>query len=455
MTKLFPYQKETVLRAHRLGGRALLALEMGLGKSLTAMTYAQRYGLLPCVVVCPASVKWTWEDQIKRHLGMRATVLEGSKAKPWTVRPAPFVVINYDILGGWLAYLKGLDPRLIVLDESHFLAGRSTLRTKRSRDLCHGVGHVLALSGTPLVNRPAELWPTLNILRPKQYKSFWTFARQFCALRRTPWGWDVRGASRLPKLHAQLEDPKRGVMIRFRKEDVLDQLPPKQRSVITLPLSKPAEYREAVEDFIGWLRRTMPHKERRAAKAEQLVRFGYLKRLIARLKFRAVCGWVDDFLSGNDGKLILFCVHRKLVSKLHERYGAASVVVDGSVTGRKRQAAFDQFLGGRRTRILIGNIRAAGVGWSGKGIGSVAFTELDWTPGAHRQAEDRIHGIGRGVQGICPDVYYLLGRGTLEEELFRLLVRKQKVSDAILDGGRPSDFDVVDRLARKLLEGEK
>lgn len=147
-----------------------------------------------------------------------------------------------------------------------------------------------------------------------------------------------------------------------------------------------------------------------------------------------------------------FAVHRKIISELHARYKGQSVVVDGSVTGRKRQLAMDQFLKDRKTRLFFGNIKAAGTGWSAKGVSTTAFVELPWSSGDVLQAEDRIHGINRGKEGCGANIYYLLAKGTIEEKLAELLNKKQKILARTLDNGKGEDeFDLFEELTKQLL----
>jgi len=450
LTRPFPYQIKTVRKLERFKGRGLLALEMGLGKSLCALLYLMRNpDALPAVVVCPASVKWTWEREAAKHAGWRAIVLEGTKPPSrghWIKHK--LVVLNYDILTPWLEYLDNLNPRTVILDECQALMTPTTKRTKAARKLCDGVPHVIALSGTPLVNRPMELWTTLNILRPEDFPSRWQFGHRYCGAKLTYWGWSFQGASRLDELQQKLIESS---MIRYRKADVLDQLPAKRRSVVPLTLPDRKEYDHALKDFLGWLKGHNPGKADSASKAEQVVKLGYLKRLAAELKTKLIFGWLDDFLTASDEKIIVFGIHRKILGSLRERYKGQSVLIDGSVTGKKRRDYIDQFLRYERTRILFGNIRAAGVGWSAKGVSNVAFVELDWTPGAHVQAEDRCHGIGRGKEGVRSVIHYLVARDTVETNLVKLIQSKQKVLSKVLDGKKtPEDLDIFDQLCKEL-----
>ncbi len=176
MTKLYPYQKRGVLRIERFGGRVLLSDAMGLGKTIQALTWLKRFRkrrkTLPAIVVCPASLKWNWEIETLKHIGVQADILEGVNP-PKRFRPqSKLIILNYDILKAWLPVLKSWDPQTVVLDECHYAQNRSTQRSKAARNLCESVPYVLALSGTPLTNRPAELWSVLNLIRPNCTRIF-------------------------------------------------------------------------------------------------------------------------------------------------------------------------------------------------------------------------------------------------------------------------------------------
>lgn len=452
-TKPFDFQLKALEKIEDFDGRALVAMEMRLGKSLVSLMYAARHkAMRPIVVVCPASIKWNWEFEAIKHFGLRCEILEGmtpdAHERMWT--PDTVWIINYDILGPWLPFLRGLGPQLVVIDESQMLRSRKTQRTKNVRKLCKGVPHVLALSGTPLVNRPAELFPTLNVLRPDKFVNFFAFASDYCNLRRTPWGLDYSGAKNLPELHRLLLDT---CMIRTRKLEVLKDLPPKTRQVVTLSLSDPGEYADAAKDFRKWIIKRKPTKANKALRAEQISKLSHLKQLAARLKMPAQLDWIDQFLEdSDDDKIILGAVHHRVVNELEKRYRKRCVVVTGKVTGRKRQAAFEEFTKSKAKRIFIGNIIAAGTGWDGKAASTVGFVEFPWSPGELAQFEDRPWGIGQRKHVMC---YYFVAHGTIEVPLVELLQRKQRVLSQTLDGGKvEGDLDIYDQLT-KILRGQK
>ena len=212
-------------------------------------------------------------------------------------------------------------------------------------------------------------------------------------------------------------------MIRRLKKDVLKELPEKTRVIVPLNIDI-KKYVQAEIDFI---------KLGEVKKAIQLVKLGYLKRLAAELKMKLVISWIDNFLGESDGKLIIFGIHKIIIKELQEHYSKISVVVDGSVSHSKRQDAVKQFQENNETRLFIGNIQAAGTAITLTAADTVAFVELDWVPGNHTQAEDRAHRIG---QKNNVTVYYLIAKGTIEEDLCKIIQKKAKIISSILDGGK-------------------
>lgn len=452
-TKPYAYQTKGVRLIHmKFKDRALLGDDMGLGKTLQAIMVKDKYvegG--PTVIICPANLKWQWQAQLMEHAGIRSTVLESRtppKYSPISFKPKGVFIINYDILGDpkkegtWLRFIKKLKPKYIIGDEIHMIQNRNTIRCKAVTRLCKGVKKIVLMSGTPATEYPAQLFPALHILKPKIFSSFRTFAFEFCDPKKTPWGWTFKGCKKPRKLNRLL---RKHVMVRRLKEDVLKDLPPKTRSVVPVDLSSRKEYAKAEKDLISWLiSKNMKRQAFSAMNAERLVRFGYLKRLAAELKMKAVIEWIREFLESGK-KLIVYGIHKARLKEIREAFPGKSVIVDGSVTGYKRQLAVNAFNKDKKIKLFLGNVDAAGVGWSCKSASDVMFFEFPWTPGKVTQAEDRIHGVGRGVAGRRAFVHFLVAHSTIEELLVKILHVKQKNLSKIFDGGMSkSDLNVLD-----------
>lgn len=198
------FQIDGVLKIEEFSGRALLADSMGLGKTIQSLMWLDR-NLPPdrsAVVVCPASLKWNWEAEAWKHWRVRAEVLSGSRPSRLPFRR--LYVINYDVLGPWITELKRLDPFAVIYDECQALRNRSTNRTLACKRMAKGVPHLIAVSGTPIENKPIEFWPVLNMLDEAYWEPYSVFGHKYCGAKKTRWGWTYDGASRLKELHKRL-----------------------------------------------------------------------------------------------------------------------------------------------------------------------------------------------------------------------------------------------------------
>jgi SWI/SNF-related matrix-associated actin-dependent regulator 1 of chromatin subfamily A len=468
MTKLYPFQKRGVEKIIQFKGRCLLADEMGLGKTLQTLTYLKRRPKIrPALVICPASAKWVWADEARKHYKMDSIILSGT---PFEISAAdlvnadlpPLVIINYDILSRWLDILLHVPFKILIVDECHYIKtykaanyNKMAQRTKMVHKIGRRLRRILALSGTPLTNRPSELYSVLHLLFPEKYKSYTEFAFKFCGRKYTSRGWDDSGHTNLSLLHRQLR--KRG-MIRRRKKQVLKDLPDKTRIVVPLDIENIRKYQRAEKTHTNRIltsravRKLQGSKPNRWKDIEQgafeINRLTYLKRLAAQLKMKAVIQWIDNFLEETDGKLVVFAHHKTVIKKLHETYGKRSVVVDGSITGKDRTIAVRQFQNQKKIRLFIGNIIAAGTAITLTAGSTGVFVELDWVPGNHVQAEDRLHRIGQKKKVF---IYYLVAKGTIEEKLCNILQEKFNVVSSVLDGKKGTTrFDIFSQLIKAL-----
>ncbi len=436
---LYPFQRDGIERISRFGGRALLADEMGLGKTAQALVWMRENAKPPCIVICPASLKINWAREAWKFIRTRSEILQGRKPpKGW--KPCrKLIIINYDILAGWINKLTSIRPILVIVDECHYIKSRGSRRTISVRSLCKSAKFVIGMSGTPLTNRPEELFPILNIIRGDKYNSFISYAWEFCDPKHNRYGWDFTGSKNLGGLHKQLSNT---CMIRRKKKDVLKDLPAKSRFVIPMQIDG-QEYRHAENNFNEWYR----NRGKNVSRANQYVRVGELKRYAAQLRLPSSIEWIENFLESSDGKLIVFGIHWTILGMLNIKFRKMCVSINGIVTGKKRQLAVDRFQKSSKIRLLIGNIQAAGLGLNLTAADSVVFVEMGWTPGEHAQAEARPHRIGQRNPVSC---YYLVAEGTIEEDVCRIIDRKQRISDDAIDGGKKEDQKSVLDL---LLEG--
>lgn len=441
--ELFKFQGEGLSFLEHKSGRALIADEMGLGKTIQALAYLQLHPKKRvAIIVCPASLKLNWKKEIEEGLTTTDTieVLEGKTPHKTT---ASILIINYDILDAWKDSLKALKPSVIIADECHYFKTNKSLRTKAIKKLAKGVPHFIALSGTPIVNRPMEIYNAVNIIDPYLIPNFWKFAQKYCGAKYNGFGWDFGGASNTEELHKILTE---SIMVRRLKKDVLKDLPDKVRSFIPMKMSNRSDYERVENDFINFIKETKGAEAAvKVSAAETLVQIEYLKQAAVTGKMESVIEWVKDFIeSGN--KLVLFAVHKSAIDLLMKEFGKIAVKIDGSVNTKDRDKAVTSFQEDPKIKLFVGNIKAAGVGLTLTAASNVAFIELPWTPGDLAQAEDRCHRIG---QKDSVNIYHLLAERTVEEDIASLLDGKRKVLDSVLDGKVTEDDSLLTELINK------
>lgn len=433
--ELYPFQKTGVAFIEKRDGNVLIGDEMGLGKTMQAIAYLQLHPeKRPTVIVVPASLKLNWAKEIKEWMSDGLVqIISGTQTFPLansigSYGPGPIYIINYDIVTAWLDRLKNLKPKVLILDECHYFKNNSANRTKAIKKLGKVVPHIIALSGTPIVNRPIEIYNAIQLIDTTIMPRYWDFARRYCGAKHNGFGWDFSGATNTTELHEKLTST---IMIRRLKKDVLKDLPDKTRSFTPIELDNQKEYDFAESDFIQFVtQRKGAEAAERASNAATLAEIEGLKQLAVEGKLKQAIGWIKDFLAVKN-KLVVFAVHKFVIDALMKEFGIQALKIDGSVPNHLRQKAVEEFQTNPDIKLFVGNIKAAGVGITLTASSDVAFLELPWTPGEVSQAEDRIHRIG---QENSVTIHYLLANNTIEEKIASLLDNKRRILDKVLDG---------------------
>jgi SWI/SNF-related matrix-associated actin-dependent regulator of chromatin subfamily A-like protein 1 len=440
--ELHPFQRAGVRYALERR-RTFIADEQGLGKTVQALATIEADGAFPSVVVCPASMKLTWERESLKWLPERTVaVLDGRADESWDedAEAADIVVLNYDILDAHTDRLAARGIRSLVLDESHYVKNPRANRTKRALELAELLPDDalrLGLTGTPVLNRPEELVSQLRVLgRLSDFGSGARLARRF------------RSAGSDDRLHWNL---RAHCYVRRTKQQVLPQLPSKRHDTVPVLLSNEHDYRLAENDVIAWLQSlpldlgTIDAKVAAALRAEQLVRLNNLRQLAARGKLPTALAWISDFMA-SDEPLVVFAEHIEIQRAVLERFPDA-VHILGADSATKRQEAVDAFQSEEGPQLIVCSIKAASQGITLTRASNVAFLELDWTPARHDQAEDRLHRIG---QDSAVTAWYLLAPETIDETMAELLERKRNLINAVTDGQVRDEERLVDAVVREL-----
>jgi SWI/SNF-related matrix-associated actin-dependent regulator 1 of chromatin subfamily A len=422
--------------------RTFIADEQGLGKTVQALAAIEADDAYPAVVVCPASLKLNWRREAERWLPHRTTQVIDGRGAIGAVDRVDLAIVNYDVLDTHVDALAERRPGALVLDEAHYCKNSKAKRTKAAIALSQRLdpdAMRLALTGTPLINRPRELVPQLRIIgRLEDFSSGTSFERTF------------RGAAARDRLHWHL---RRRCYVRRRKAEVLPQLPAKRRVTIPIPLDNEGEYRRLERDLVAWLRAVVTDADalrRRldnAMRARALVKLNALRHVAARGKLNAATHWIADFLAAEE-KLVVFAHHRDVQQALLAAFPTSARIV-GDDDVHRRDANVHAFQASDGPSLCICSLEAASHGFTLTAASNVAFVELGWTPAKHDQAEDRVHRIG---QDHKVSAYYLLAADTIDERIASLIEHKRAIVTSVTDGGQAADESVIDRLLLDLAD---
>lgn len=415
---LYPYQKVAVEFINRAGGRAMVADQMGLGKTATAIGYAHHKSL-KTLVICPKSVVVGWTREIERFTGKKATVWT-STGKLGRI-DAQYHIINYDIVEKRADELRAAEFDLLVCDEATFIKNRKTKRAKsilgdyKQRRLFPGIKtkHVIFLTGTPVMNRPVEAFVLLNFLDSARFNNFFHFTQKYG-------GWRGEDPRNLDDLHHRTKD----LIIRRLKKDILSELPPKQRNDLFVELT-PTEMKE-----YNVLLNKLFRKWKSLGKPT-IAEMPAIQNYLIEKKMPRLIEMVDEMLEQDRGVLIYSCYVDPL-KKLVKHYGDKAALVYGQMNTTQRQKSIDALKNGT-AKVGCFSIGAGAMGIDGlqQSIDTVIFLDQYWVPSIHEQAEDRLFRIGQTKQ---VSAYYMICPGTVDEYMSDLLRDKLTVVETIVDG---------------------
>lgn len=433
---LWPFQVCGVQYAY---GRqhSLIGDQPGLGKTAQAVAFCNAVRARTVLVVCPANIRLQWQRMIREWSTMEGRYIiypvMGSKTG---VHPkANWTIISYDLARSprFLETLMRRHYDVLILDEAHYLKTPSAQRTRaifgqeaRGRERISGLSdctdRILALTGTPLPNRPRECYTLAHSLCPEAID--WISDRAF-QQRFNPSNMWREAVGRLPELQARL---RANFMVRRMKRDVMKQLPGVRYEI--LHMEETSEVHKALEAE-KLLDIDPEHLE--GIDAEILGHIAEVRRMMGIALAPLVAEYVQMLLEGGEEKIFVVGWHLDVLTILQDhlnRYGL--VRVDGSSSAFRRQRAVDDFIGDRDCRVFLGNIQSVGIGVDGlqKVCSRIVFAECDWVPGNNQQAVDRLDRPGQ-EESVLAD--FCVARGSLSERVIGSALRKLKNIDAALD----------------------
>lgn len=444
----------------------LLADQMGTGKTIMGVGVMNEINSQRTLIVCPASLKGNWLKEIyiwTTQRGLTVGIVSGDKFPDTDV-----VIINFEMLAKHADNTGRILWDLLIIDECHYIKNKKSARAKRVYGYGRGKKRIrklkavkrLWLTGTPILNKPIDIWPIIEAFDPHGLGKDWEkFVYRYCNAEETHFGTDTSGASNLEELQHYL---RKNFMIRRLKKDVLKELPEKTRQVITLPKKgmvkivreemsffeqNMAMLEDLNEDYIederispldAMQHITEKHGDTMTDKVEQIqidegVMFesaALLRKDIALGKLPMCIEYINMLREGGAGKVVIFAHHSEIIDGLMAHYHNSAVKIDGTVPVNRRQEQVDLFQNNKDVTEFIGNIQAASTGHTLTAASIVIFVELCYVPATMLQAEDRIHRIGQ--KNAC-NIHYLVLEDSLEANMIQSLIAKEVIIEEALD----------------------
>ena len=413
--QLREYQRSAVEYIEK-NERAIIGDEQGLGKTIEAIGAVQHLDAYPVLCVVPAAVRSHWEKEWNTWVPRRA--VKTIKSGKHTDFRGSINIVTYSLVYKFTEKFKEKNFQAIIADESHKLKNSATKRASAVKEIARangGIPYRMLLTGTPVINQPSEIINQLKILGvfKDTFGGWMQFTDRYCNRQDSQFGqWDISGASNLDELYDRLTG---NCYVRRNKdqENILEELPSKQRSVVELEIDNRSKYNDVEENLADHLREKYKedddfaeqidhlseplkeaHKERhaeakvrRAMNAEHLVKINELRQVTSEGKYKEAKKWVRNFLETGE-PLLLFAHYKETTQKLADEFDCPKIT--GDVGSDRRGEIVEEFQNGDHD-LLVLNIEAGGVGITLTEASNVAFVEIPWTFSEVEQAEDRTH----------------------------------------------------------------
>jgi SWI/SNF-related matrix-associated actin-dependent regulator 1 of chromatin subfamily A len=436
--------------------RLLLGDEMGLGKSLQALLCVLAGQYQRILIVCPAVVKVNWANEVEKWTELTPSVVYGRSGDYET---GDVTIINYDLLQHRLDALCEDDYDCVVFDECHNLKSQKAERTKAAKRLAKWptVQGIIAMSGTPILNRPEEIFTTLNMLKPSTFPDYFLFGKKYCAAIHNGYGWDFGGASNIETsddgVTVPLNHLLKDVMLRRTMDDprLSSQMPDLLETVLEVEVDR-TQYDEAYNTCMDQL-------EYHRTTGSGSIPPGLLLNILTELRHAAgdakvdvAVKWAIDYHEQTGKPLVIFAHHINVVERIATRLHATPHEVRfiaGSTQDKQRQTIIADFQEGQVT-FLICSTLAMKEGVNLDTADTTLFVERQWVPAHEKQAAARVRRLTQ-ESSVCHKVV-LSAKDTVDMHFDKVVSEKAAVVKAALDGTDDDKTRIAQLVADSLLK---
>ena len=446
--ELMPFQKASVSYALNRQN-CLIGDQPGLGKTPIAICYANEIQAKRVLVICPASIRRQWVERIRTWTTLTYPyVVYAIESGRHGVHPtAAWTVVSYELarteaIGKALA--KG-QYDLLILDEAHYLKTIDTARTRAVfgggekhlfEPLASRCERVLALTGTPLPNRPREAytlarnlcWDSIDWMSEDKFKIRFNPSVRETGIRDdgSTYMYTKERIGRSGELQSRL---RANFMVRHLKRDVLPQLKLPVYDIVRVEETGPVKQALKAERLLD-----IDPEMIETGDAEILGHIAAVRKIMGVAIASQVAEYAEMLLLGGEEKIVIFAWHVAVLDIIQEKLSKYGVQrVDGSTTAAQKKARISQFCSDADTHFMIGNILSLGTGTDGlqEVSAHVLLAEPEWVPGNNEQAIDRLDRIGQ-KRTVQADLF--VAPGSLLERILASALRKAQSNHKVLDG---------------------
>lgn len=431
---LFSHQKKAILRA-LLMRKMILALDMGLGKTLIgcvwARSFQRTYGTeLKVICVCPVSLTKEWKRTAKEATGIE---VEDSTSKNPDSNTAVMQIVSWAKVPSSMP--SSTEKYVVVCDEAHSMQSLEALRTKNVLALCKSskcIG-VLLLTGTPMKNgRPANLFPLLKAVEHPFGDNQKAYETYFCDGRQKSYGrgrsvWDANGCSNLSELQKHITSH----VLYMKKEDCLSGIPGQKRVYHQVSVSSNSrlQHDQALSRLATIYEATNQLDNSTEAILSAVTR---VRQIGSFAKIEATVSMAKEILQSQPAVVIFssFATVAKNVHKRLDELGWNGELLTGETPANKRQLMVDRFQEGL-SPVFVSTFGAGGVGLTLTAACTIILLDRPWTPGDAQQAEDRVRRIGQ----TKPVTSIWMIAFDLDRQIDDILEQKRKAAAVVLQKG--------------------
>lgn len=422
-TRLRPYQRVDV-EFLTMRKNAAVFNEQRTGKTPTTLL-AVKSRMNKGIIVCPAGLKLNWSREAQAWINRSSTVVSGTKKrrtrlyKEFAEADKGILILSYETLRSDLT-LVDMPYDVLIVDEAHRLRNYRTKQSGAVYDIAEQAKHVFALTGTPAVNHPADIFGILKLLRPKKYTSYWNFVERYFGYEQSRFGREVLRLK--PHMVEEFTDVLDTVSVQRKRVDVMKWIPPIVQRQIPLELSdvQTRYYKQLMETY-RYDDNVVPNAVALLTRLRQVC---LNPGLITEKDSSPKGDFIKEYISDNDESVLVFSSFTSFLNKLHSEI-PDSVLLTGEQTQAEKQAAVDKMQKGE-AKVMLANVVAGGLGWTLDKVDTIIFTDKSFNPINNEQAQDRIVPTQDAKYGT-KQIITLIMQDTLEANIEQLLAAKQDI----------------------------